>query len=70
MGHLAFNHAPAVVSVTVTPQQHSCSHAIVRMVSVLVSRESMDQTVGSVLLDTGTTEQTDAGVSERDTFNI
>lgn len=64
MARLGSTHALAVVSVTVMPRQLSCSRVTPRVVSVPVSPESTDPTADSVLLDTGTMDQMDAGVGD------
>lgn len=63
MAHSASTRALAVVSVTVKPRQLSSSHVTLRVVSVLVNLESMDQTANSAPLDTGTMDLMDARVS-------
>lgn len=64
MARLGLTRALAVVIVTVTRRQLSCSRVTPRLVSVSVSPESMDPTADSVLLDTGTMDRMDVGVGD------
>lgn len=63
MAPLGSTRALAVVSVTVMLLQLSSSPATLRVVSVPVSLESTGPAANSVLLDTGTMDLMDAGVS-------
>lgn len=61
---LALTHVQDANHVTVRRPQRSYGHVTLRVVNALASPVSTGQTVGSALQDSGTTDPTDARVSE------
>lgn len=61
---LALTHVQGANHVTAMRPQRSYGHVTLRVVSAHASPASTGQTVGSVLQDSGTTDPTDARVSE------